>query len=200
MSNFWGSLHRDGVFPGGWQRNRDWQKLRKALLRLDDLHILHDGEFWAPFKVEWHGGEAPLLDDRLAIEVAFPSGSKLDGPPIDLAFRGLSNPMYRAFVAVQMIQWIPGLTRVRLPSGQKIWTWSRDPTHYEVLTRADHRRIVTGGARGKYTRQRIDSVFRNLPGVEVIGERVTGRNQRIGWLVVPNAAASAIRRGLSTDV
>jgi hypothetical protein len=78
---------RDGLFPNGWQRNRDWPRLRKTMLDARDYGILDaSGGIWFPWAVRRLPAATPSLlglDDIVLIDLALPPGSAT-GPIISL--------------------------------------------------------------------------------------------------------------------
>ena len=198
---------RDGLFPRGWTARRrtgkrpgDWQRVRDALFRARDFRIpLPSGGFWYAFALRREPGPAARLDDPVLVDIALPPESG-PGPVIDrpaLRLLGLdSGPRYRAFLAVEAANWIPGRTRVPTPKGQHPYGWSGRRTRYPVFRREDRRELAFGLAdRKNRTRAQVDCAFADLPGCVVIGRReVDPRTGAVGWRIVPAAAAEAIRR------
>ena len=93
---------RDFLFPNGWERRRDWPRIREALFRARD-YVIPDGRGnWLPFALRREPGEDAALDDLVLIDVELPPGSG-HGPVIDrreLARLGVvSAPRFRAYIA-----------------------------------------------------------------------------------------------------
>ena len=186
---------RDGLFPNGWQRNRDWPKLRDALVHARD-YAIHDGRGrWWPLALR-SMPDHPGLDDLIVLDVAFPPGSH-SGPVIDLPGMDTlsvdSAARWRAYIASHSLAWQPGTTRVPPRRGAR-FVWTRDRTAYPVLTVDDRRRLAFGSGDVKHrTRTEIDAAFRDLPGLVVVSESEDrAQTREVGWLVLPEAAASAI--------
>lgn len=195
---------RDFLFPNGWQRWRDWPRIRGALYRAPSYSL--PGPFripeglakrWIPFGLQVEPGENAGLDDLVVIKVELPPSSG-DGPVIDRPelFRlgVVSGPKFRAYIAAHSVAWRPGVSRRPHPLNRRFHTWSSDPANYLVLTRADRRRLAFG-AHDKRNRVRADqdAAWEDLPGVEVLTRSATTPDGRPGWLIVPEGAAKAIR-------
>ena len=80
---------RDFLFPNGWERRRDWPRVRAALYRAHTYTI--PGVFdwngqrvhgWIPFRIVGGADEGAALDDLVLIDVELPPGAAT-GPPID---------------------------------------------------------------------------------------------------------------------
>ena len=193
---------RDFCFPNGWRRGRDWPALRSALVRLRDYAIpwvvgTTAGGWW-PVALRFAPGLDAQLDDQVILDVRIPPGSG-DGPVIakqDLVQLGVtSGPQFRAYVAVHSVAWRPGRTRRPHPRNPHFHLWSADAANYLALTRADRRRLAFG-AQDKRNRTRADqdAAWDKLPGVEILSRRAISRDGERGWLILPEAAASAIRK------
>lgn len=193
---------RDGLYPSGWKRSRDWPRIRSALQVLDQAWIPVEDENgpaqWRPWALRRMPGDGASLDSFVVMDIALPIGSH-SGPQIDrrdLRRLGLdSGPRYRAYVGAHSVAWIPGRTRVPWSGADAPRIWSTDVSRYPVLTAEDRRRIAVGTAAGNYAQGRIDAAFEQLPGVEVISR--SARDPRYldsGWIVLPSAAAAAVRR------
>lgn len=195
---------RDWLWPRGWERRRDWPRLRAALWKARDYTIPDGGGLWLPFALRRDPGADASLDDCVVIDVELPPGAG-NGPAIDrgiLAALGVdSAPRYRAYIAAHSVAWIPGRTRVTHPRNRTVRLWSGDPAKYTALTREDRRRLAYGdGDKRNRTRggpHGIDTPWENLPGVEIVGRKVDGPDGRRGWLVLPAAAAERIRAKLA---
>ena len=202
---------RDFLYPNGWQRGRDWPRIREALYRAPSYSF--PGPFripegiakrWVPFGLQVEPGENAELDDLVVIKVDFPpesgAGPVINGP--DLFQLGVvSGPKFRAYIAAHSVAWRPGITRRRHPRNRGVHLWSAHPAHYPVLTAADRRRLAFGTADKKNrTRADQDAAWENLPGVEILTRKVSTPDGRRGWLVVPEAAAAAIRARADPDM
>ena len=128
---------RDFLFPNGWERRRDWPRIREALFRARD-YVIPDGRGnWLPFALRREPGEDAALDDLVLIDVELPPGSG-HGPVIDrreLARLGVvSAPRFRAYIAAHSVAWRPGVTRRRRPRNRGVHLWSSNPGNLPVLT------------------------------------------------------------------
>ena len=121
-----------------------------------------------------------------------------DGAVIDrlalARLRLVSGPKFRAYIAVHSVAWRPGVTRRRHPRNRSVHLWSSDPAHYPVLTAEARRRLAFGaGDKKNRTRANQDAAWEDLAGVEILTRTATTQDGRPGWLIVPEAAAAAIR-------
>lgn len=199
---------RDFLFPNGWQRGRDWPRVRDALFRARDYVI--PGPFllagrrvgtWLPFALRGEPGTDASLDDLVLIDVELPPGSG-HGPVIDrreLSKLGVhSAPRFRSYIAAHSVSWKPGITRRRHPKNRRRIVWSSDPANYPVLTAKDRDRLAFGekstaiGARSRATK---DAAWEEVPGAVVLTRNATTPDGRSGWRIVPEEAAAAIRSG-----
>ncbi len=192
-------LLRDFCFPNGWERRRHWPAIRRALWKARDYVIPNGRGGWnLPFLLAEDPGRDAALDDQVVLIVKLPRGSG-DGPVIDrreLARLGVeSAPRFRAYIAAHSVAWRPGVTRRRHPRNQSVHLWSSDPAHYPVLTAQDRRRLAFG-AHDKKNRLTADqeTAWENLPGIEILTRAATTQDGRKGWVIVPEAAAVAIRK------
>ena len=193
---------RDFCFPNGWRRGRDWPALRSALVRLRDYAIpwivgTTAGGWW-PVALRFAPGLDAQLDDQVILDVRIPPGSG-DGPVIaqpDLVQLGVSSgPRFRAYIAVHSVAWRPGRTRRPHPRNRDFHLWSADAANYLTLTRADRRRLAFGvHDPGHRTRAQQDTAWEKLPGIEILSRRAVRPDGERGWLIVPSAAAAAIRK------
>ncbi len=188
---------RDGLFPNGWERQRDWPKLRQALTHAGD-YAIHDGYGrWFPLALRCLP-DSPGLDEMIVLDVDCPPGSH-SGPVVDLPEMArlsvISASRWRAYIAVHSLAWQPGTTRVRAPRAGGQFVRTRNLAAYPVLTLEDRRRFGFGAGNTKHrTRNEIDAAFRDLPGLIVINERATNdRTGDVGWAVLPEAAAKAVQ-------
>ena len=187
---------RDFLFPNGWERRRDWPRIRDALFRARDYVLPAGRGNWLPFALRREPGADAALDDLILIDVELPPGSG-HGPLIDrreLARLGLvSAPRFRAYIAAHSVAWRPGVTRRRHPRNRGVHFWSSDPANYPVLTAADRDRLAFGNVdRGrKEGRSKADGYWENLPGVEILTRKAFTPDGGQGWLVVPEEAASS---------
>ena len=190
---------RDFLFPRGWERGRDWPRIREALRTCRDYTIpVGRGGFWYPLALRYDPGSAATLDEEVWLDVELPSGAAT-GPLVDrraLALLGVeSAPRFRAYIAAHAVCWIPGRTRVPYPGGGPPRLWTGDASRYPVLTRADRRRLAFGNDAKNRTRGEQDGPWEDLPGVEIVSRKASTADGRRGWLVVPEDAAVAIRGG-----
>ena len=195
---------RDALFPHGrWVRKRDWPRLQAALRSAGGCRIFDGRCEWTPVWVPCLPG-SPSLDDTFSVHVAYPPGAA-SGPSVPLhALRRLSvenGPRWRAALGAHTIAWIPGKTRVPAPKvrakggPKQVWTSRREA--YPVLTLADRRRIAFGAGDAKHrTKAEINDAFTGLPDLTCLSKReVRERTEETGWLVLPDEAAEAVRRG-----
>ena len=198
---------RDFCFPNGWQRGRDWPKMRAALRRL--YHHAIPGPFhwpgrgivrdWIPLVVKGGATEDAELDDVVVLEASLPPGGKGDGPTVEARelFRlGVqSAPRFRAYIATHQLAWRPGVSRRPHPRNRSFHVWSSNPANYLVLTREDRRRLAFGRAdRRDRTRANQDAAWETLPGCRILTKEAATPDGRRGWLVVPEGAAKAVNR------
>lgn len=195
---------RDFCFPNGWQRGRDWPRIRDALYRAPSYSI--PGPFripeglagrWIPFGLQVEPGENAGLDDLVVIRVELPpdsgTGPVIDGPEL-FRLGVVSGPKFRAYIAAHSVAWRPGITRRPHPRNRRFHMWSSNPANYTLLTREDRRRLAFGvHDKRDRTRANQDAAWEDLPGVEIVTRKVSTPDGRRGWLVVPEAAAAAIR-------
>ena len=138
-------------------------------------------------------------EDLVVIEVQLPPGSA-HGPVIDrreLARLGVhSAPRFRSYIAAHSVSWRPGRTRVVVPRSGGRRAWSADATSYPILTAKDRRRLAFGDDdKGHRTRAQQDAAWEDLPGVEILTRQAATPDGQGGWLIVPEEAAAAIRKG-----
>ena len=193
---------RDFCFPNGWKKRRDWPALRSALGRVRDYAIpwvfgTTSGGWW-PVALRFAPGHDAQLDDRVVLDVMLPPGCGA-GPVIaspDLVQLGVTSaPRFRAYIAVHSVAWRPGVSRRPHPRNADFHLWSADVGNYLVLTRADRRRLAFGAHDpGHRTRAQQDAAWQDLPGVEILSRAATSPDGQRGWLIVPSAAAEAIRK------
>lgn len=194
---------RDFCFPNGWKRARDWPAIRAALWRAHTYMIPGAFEWggvqvhgWVPFRLVGGAGEGAALDDVVLIDIELPPGSA-NGPMIrrgQLARLGVeSAPRFRAYIAAHSVAWV-GPTRMPHPKNRRHFVWTGVAGRYHVLTDADRRRLAFGkDDRRNRTRADQDAAWRELPGVEILNESASS-DRGPGWIVVPSAAAEAIRQ------
>ena len=199
---------RDFLFGPTWRpgptgnRPGDWQRVREASLNASDLWLpLENGDLWravAVRKIPPADYRPEYLDRQVIFDVELPAGAA-HGPVIDrlelARLRLVSGPRFRAYIAAHSVAWRPGVTRRRHPHNRGVHLWSSDPTNYPVLAAQDRDRLAFGdGNRGrKEGRRKADTHWEDLPGVEILTRTATTPDGRRGWLVVPAAAAEAIR-------
>ena len=200
---------RDFLFGPTWRpgptgnRPGDWERIREAALNASRLWLpLANGNLWRAVVVR----EIPpadyrseYLDREVIFDVELPAGAA-HGPVIDrlklARLRLVSGPKFRAYIAAHSVAWRPGITRRRHPRNRGVHLWSANPAHYPVLTTQDRRRLAFGvGDTRNRTRADQDAAWENLPGVEILTHSATTPDGRRGWLIVPEEAAEAIRKG-----
>ena len=201
--------------PGKWRPGRkgdrpgDWQRVRDAALHASGLWlpVPHpDGapDLWRAVAVrkippaDYHPSH---LDREVIFDVELPPGSS-DGPPIDRAelsrLRRVSGPRFRAYLAAQSVAWRPGRTRVPHPGNRRFRVWTGDASKYPVLTAADRDRLAFGEGwedrQRKEGRRNADAHWEELPGSVILTRKASTQDGRAGWLIIPEAAADAIRK------
>ena len=142
---------RDGLFPNGWERRRDWPRLRDSLMNARD-YAIHDGRGrWFPVALRSMPDD-PALDDVIVIDIAFPPGSH-SGPPVALPDMDRlsveSASRWRAYIAAHSVAWQLGTTRVPIPRSRR-FVWTRNLAAYPVLTLDDRRRFAFGAGEAKH--------------------------------------------------
>ena len=198
---------RDFLFGPTWRpgptgnRPGDWERVRAAALNASDLWLpLENGDLWravAVRKIPPADYRPEYLDRQVIFDVELPDGAA-HGPVIDrlelARLRLVSGPKFRAYIAAHSVAWRPGVTRRRHPRNRSVHLWSSDPAHYPVLT-AEARRRLAFGSEDKKNRTRADqdAAWEDLAGVEILTRTATTQDGRRGWLIVPEAAAAAIR-------
>ena len=198
---------RDFLFGPIWHpsptsnRPGDWERVRAAALNASDLWLpLENGDLWravAVRKIPPADYRPEYLDRQVIFDVELPDGAA-HGPVIDrlelARLRLVSGPKFLAYVAAHSIAWRPGVTRRRHPRNRSVHLWSSDPAHYPVLTAEARRRLAFGsGDKKNRTRANQDAAWEDLAGVEILTRTATTQDGRRGWLIVPEAAAAAIR-------
>ena len=198
---------RDFLFGPTWRpgptgnRPGDWQRVREAALNASDLWLpLENGNLWRAVAVR----EIPpadyrpeYLDRQVIFDMELPAGAA-HGPVIDrlelARLRLVSGPRFRAYIATHSVAWRAGITRRRHPRNRSVHLWSSDPGNYPILTAEDRRRLAFGsGDKKNRMRADQDAAWEDLPGTEILTRTATTPDGRRGWLVVPAAAAEAIR-------
>ena len=142
-------------------------------------------------------GERPALSDPVVFDVRLPPGAgpgpAVDRPALREAGR-VSSPAFRIGVAVPSATWIPGRTRrpVRGVGG----LWIGDASRYPVFSARDRRRIAFG-PESTHRPGWIDDAWHksaDAAGVVILDTEAVDRDGKRGWIVVPVAAAKAIRK------
>ena len=112
--------------------------------------------------------------------------------------RRVSGPRFRAYLAAQSVAWRPGRTRVPHPGNRRFRVWTGDASKYPVLTAADRDRLAFGEGwedrQRKEGRRNADAHWEELPGSVILTHKASTQDGRAGWLIVPEAAADAIRK------
>lgn len=198
---------RDFLFGPTWRpgptgnRPGDWGRVREAALSASDLWLpLANGDLWravAVRRIPPADYRPEYLDREVIFDIELPAGAA-HGPVIDrrelARLRLVSGPKFRAYIAAHSVAWQPGVTRRRHPRNRGVHLWSSDPDNYPVLTSEDRRRLAFGAADKKHRmRADQDAAWEDLPGVEILTRLASTPDGRQGWLVVPEAAAAAIR-------
>lgn len=190
-----------------WRVGEHWPRLRRVLLEADRYAIATGRRLWWPLKLrtmpDMPAGEVTRrLGEAIRLDVAFPPGT-VSGPPVDLPdmdrLMVTAPARWRGFIASNCVAWVPGVTRLPVVNrGRKVpgrFTWARNPKAYPVLTLDDRRRYAYGFDSHKHERGKVNEVFRNLPGLVVLDEAAHDpRTGEVGFRVVPEAAADAIKR------
>ena len=140
--------------------------------------------------------ERPALSDPVVFDVRLPPGAgpgpAVDRPALRAAGR-VSSPAFRIGVAVPSATWIPGRTRrpVRGVGG----LWIGDASRYPVFSARDRQRIAFG-PESTHRPGGIDDAWHksaDAAGVVILDTEAVDRDGKRGWIVVPTAAAKAIR-------
>ena len=200
---------RNFLFGPTWRpgptgnRPGDWKRVREAALNAGHLWLpLANGNLWRAVVVR----EIPpadyrseYLDREVTFDVELPAGAA-HGPVIDrlrlARLRLVSGPKFRAYIAAHSVAWRPGVTRRRHPRNRGVHLWSANSAHYPILTAQDRRRLAFGvGDTRNRTRADQDAAWEDLPGVEILTRSAITPDGRRGWLIVPEEAAEAIRKG-----
>ena len=144
-------------------------------------------------------GERPSLSDPVVFDVRLPPGAgpgpAVDRPALREAGR-ISSPAFRIGVAVPSATWIPGRTRRPVPGVGGLWIG--DARRYPVFSARDRRRIAFGPDNPANRKPgRVDAAWRksaDAAGVVILDTEAVDRDGKRGWIVVPAAAAKAIRK------
>lgn len=185
---------RNEFFPRGWERRRDWSRLRRELEALRNRFVpLANGVKWWPVMPGIVPGDDAGDDDLVVLHVTFPPGAD-KGTEINRRrlseLRVESGGAYRAMIAAAALAWQPGITRVKIKDR---FGWTTDPGRYPILTRQDRRDVVFGaGDRSNRTRAAVDRPFLALEqaGDILIPDREAYDPERHtkGWRIIPKAA------------
>ena len=191
-----GKVRRSGERPG------DWELIRRACRWISGAAIpwrVPSGNVqpWAIMTLRSLPGERPALSDPVVFDVRLPPGAgpgpAVDRPALREAGR-VSSPAFRIGVAVPSATWIPGRTRrpVRGVGG----LWIGDARRYPVFSAHDRRRIAFG-PESTHRPGGIDDAWHksaDAAGVVILDTEAVDRDGKRGWIVVPAAAAKAIRK------
>ena len=191
-----GKVRRSGERPG------DWELIRRACRWISGAAIpwrVPSGNVqpWAIMTLRSLPGERPALSDPVVFDVRLPPGAgpgpAVDRPALREAGR-VSSPAFRIGVAVPSATWIPGRTRrpVRGVGG----LWIGDARRYPVFSARDRRRIAFG-PESTHRPGGIDDAWHksaDAAGVVILDTEAVDRDGKRGWIVVPAAAAKAIRK------
>ena len=191
-----GKVRRSGERPG------DWELIRGACRWISGAAIpwrVPSGNVqpWAIMTLRSLPGERPSLSDPVVFDVRLPPGAG-PGPAVDrLALRAagrISSPAFRIGVAVPSATWIPGRTRRPVPGVGGLWIGAA--SRYPVFSARDRRRIAFGPV-STHRPGRIDNAWHKsaeAAGVVILDTEAVDRDGKRGWIVVPAAAAKAIRK------
>ena len=106
----------------------------------------------------------------------------------------ISSPAFRIGVVVPSATWIPGRTRRPVPGVGGLWIG--DARRYPVFSARDRRRIAFG-PESTHRPGGIDDAWHksaDAAGVVILDTEAVDRDGKRGWIVVPAAAAKAIRK------
>ena len=166
-----GKVRRSGERPG------DWELIRRACRWISGAAIpwrvpSGNAQPWAIMTLRSLPGERPALREAGRV----------------------SSPAFRIGVAVPSTTWIPGRTRrpVRGVGG----LWIGDASRYPVFSARDRRRIAFG-PESTHRPGGIDNAWHksaDAAGVVILDTEAVDRDGKRGWIVVPAAAAKAIRK------
>ena len=191
-----GKVRRSGERPG------DWELIRRACRWISGAAIpwrVPSGNVqpWAIMTLRSLPGERPALSDPVVFDVRLPPGAgpgpAVDRPALREAGR-VSSPAFRIGVAVPSATWIPGRTRRPVPGVGGLWIG--DARRYPVFSARDRRRIAFG-PESTHRPGGIDDAWHksaDAAGVVILDTEAVDRDGKRGWIVVPAAAAKAIRK------
>ena len=203
---------RSFLFGRNWHpsptgnRPGDWERVREAAINTGELWLpLDNGDLWRAVvvkKIPPADYRSEYLNREVVFHIELPGDG--NGPVIDklemARLRRVSGPKFRAYIAVHSVAWRPGITRRPHPRNLRFHVWTSDPTRYPILTREDRRRLAFGaGDKKNRTRANQDAAWEDLPGVEILTRKSSTPDGGRGWLVVPEAAAVAIRGTINHD-
>jgi len=188
----------EAIYTSKWQRNNQWPPLHEILQSLGEsgVRLRHRGSIWRPVFCREIPDEDARLDAPVTFDVAFPPGTTT-GPQIDpkeLASRGVrSSPEWRAYIAAATLAWVPGRSRVPVPR-KRYYGWSHNPQAYPVLTQEDRRRLAYGETQHRRSKEKIDAVWRDIPGFTVLENQTDAKTQTTGWRIVPEQIAEELMK------
>jgi len=188
----------EAIYTGKWNRTNQWPPLRDLLRSIGDrgVRLRHRGSIWRPVFCREIPDADARLDAPVTFDVAFPPGTTT-GPqinPRELAQRGVrSSPEWRAYIAAATLAWVPGRSRVPVP-GRRHYGWSRDPQAYPVLTLETRKRLAYGETQHRRSKEKIDAVWRNIPGFTVLENQTDEKTQIMGWRIVPEEIAEELMK------
>ena len=196
---------RDGLWPRGWQRGRDWPRLQGVLRGLNTRYIpWAKGGEWYPILLRGLPSPGAGLDELVMLDVSLPPGGN-EGAPINRGrlaeLRPQSGGAYRALIAVTALCYRLGRTRVKTQG--RHWWWAGDPSRYPILTRQDRHDIVFGvGTNKRHRDKEVDAPFKalELAGDLWIQDRGAFDRTRYLWgwrIVAPREAIQAVRGWLA---
>ena len=191
-----GKVRRSGERPG------DWELIRRACQWISGAAIpwrvpSGNEQPWAIMTLRSLPSERPALSDPVVFDVRLPPGAG-PGPTVDrTALREagrVSSPAFRIGVAVPSATWIPGLTRRPVPGVGGLWIGNA--SRYPVFSARDRQRIAFGPV-STHRPGAIDAAWHkaaDAAGIVILDKEAVDRDGKHGWIVVPAAAAKAIRK------
>lgn len=173
-----------------YRPHKHWPRILEALQTVHNARAILDGQSVALCMVgRWPADGDP--DGEIRFICDLPDGAG-EGPVIDLplldALGRESAPRFRAYLAVQSVNWRKGITRLPVDKRRGVWRWAKDASRYPVFTREDRRRLAFGMQdEGNRTKAQIDAAFEGLPGLVVADRRaVDPKSGAVGWRIIPD--------------
>jgi len=112
-------------------------------------------------------------------------------PPLRDMLR--SSPAWHAYITAATLEWVPGRSRVPV-AGRRHYGWSRDPQAYPVFTPQHRKCLAYGKTRHRRSKEKIDAVWRNIPGFTVLENQIDEKTQTTGWHIVPEQVAEELMK------